>query len=137
MGISLNGFNSGMADTYSTLLGGMGGGDDAGGMSSLLGDYAAIKNGSYGKMLKTYYAKLEKQEAEESGKTDSKKAGKVKDSASASAAKSLYGSASALGSLNYDDRSERAKMPQCRSRRSPCTTPTTRTISFSPRSALP
>ena len=54
-----------MADTYSTLLGGMGGGDDAGGMSSLLGDYAAIKNGSYGKMLKTYYAKLEKQEAEE------------------------------------------------------------------------
>lgn len=106
MGISLNGFNSGMADTYSTLLGGMGGGDDAGGMSSLLGDYAAIKNGSYGKMLKTYYAKLEKQEAEESGKTDSKKAGKVKDSASASAAKSLYGSASALGSLNYDDRSE-------------------------------
>ena len=106
MGISLNGLNSGMADTYSTLLGGMSGGDNAGGVSSLLGDYAAIKNGSYGKMLKSYYAKMEKQEAEESGKTDSNKAGKVKDSASASAAQSLYKSASALTSLNYDDRSE-------------------------------
>lgn len=106
MGISLNGLNSGMADTYSTLLGGMSGGDDAGGMSSLLGDYAAIKNGSYGKMMKSYYAKLEKQKAEESGETDQKTTGKIKDSASASAAASLYKSASALGSLNYDDRSE-------------------------------
>lgn len=106
MGISLNGLNSGIADTYSTLLGGMSGSDVAGGVSSLLGDYAAIKNGSYGKMMKSYYAKLEKQEAAESGETDQKKAGKVKDSASASAAASLYKSASALGSLNYDDRSE-------------------------------
>lgn len=95
-----------MADTYSTLLGGMGGSDNAGGVSSLLGDYAAIKNGSYGKMMKSYYAKLEKQEAEESGEVDKKKAGKVKDSASASAAASLYKSASTLTSLNYDDRSE-------------------------------
>lgn len=106
MGINLNGLNSGMADTYSTLLGGMSGGDNAGGVSSLLGDYAAIKNGSYGKMMKSYYAKLEKQEAEESGEVDKKKAGKIKDSASASSAASLYKSASALGSLNYDDRSE-------------------------------
>ena len=95
-----------MADTYSTLLGSMSGGDDTGGVSSLLGDYAAIKNGSYGKMMKSYYAKLEKQNAEESGETDRKTAGKIKDSASASAAASLYKSASALGSLNYDDRSE-------------------------------
>ena len=43
MGINLNGLNSGMADTYSALLGGMGGGDDAGGMGSLLSDYAGIK----------------------------------------------------------------------------------------------
>ena len=106
MGISLNGLNSGMADTYSTLLGGLSGSDDAGGVSSLLSDYAAIKNGSYGKMLKSYYAKLEKQQAEESGETDSNKAGKIKDSASASSAAALYKSASALSSLNYDDRSE-------------------------------
>lgn len=107
MGINLNNLNSGMADTYSTLLGGMGGGNDAGGMGSLLSDYASIKNGSYGKMMKSYYAKLEKQEAEESGKTNQKTAGKIKDSASASAAQSLYKSASALTSLNYDDRSEK------------------------------
>lgn len=106
MGINLTGLNSGMADTYSTLLGGMSGGDDAGGMGSLLGDYAAIKNGSYGKMLKKYYSKLEKQEAEESGKTDQKTAGKVKDASSASAAKALYKSASTLENLNFDDRSE-------------------------------
>ncbi|MDE7232666.1 MAG: hypothetical protein K2N37_06295 [Lachnospiraceae bacterium] len=106
MGISLNGLNSGMADTYSTLLGGMSGSDDAGGVSSLLGDYAAIKNGSYGKMMKSYYAKLEKQEAEESGETSKSKSGKIKDSASASAAASLYKSASALSSMNFDDRSE-------------------------------
>lgn len=105
MGINLSGLNSGMADTYSTLLGGASGSDAAGGMSSLLGDYASIKNGSYGKMMKSYYAKLEKQEAEESGETG-QKAGKIKDSASASAAASLYKSASALSSLNYDDRSE-------------------------------
>lgn len=106
MGINLTGLNSGMADTYSTLLGGMSGGDDAGGMGSLLGDYAAIKNGSYGKMLKKYYSKLEKQEAEESGQTDSKKAARERDASSASAAKSLYKSASTLEGLNYDDRSE-------------------------------
>lgn len=106
MGINLNGLNSGMADTYSTLLGGMNGSDNAGGVSSLLGDYAAIKNGSYGKMMKSYYAKLEKQEAEESGETNKSKSGKIKDSASASAAASLYKSASALSSLNYDDRGE-------------------------------
>lgn len=107
MGINLTGLNSGMADTYSTLLGGMSGGDDAGGMGSILGDYAAIKNGSYGKMLKKYYSKLEQQEAEESGKSNQKNAGKVKDSASASAAKSLYNSASTLENLNFDDRSEK------------------------------
>lgn len=106
MGINLTGLNSGLADTYSTLLGGMSGSDSSGGVSSLLGDYAAIKNGSYGKMMKSYYAKLEKQEAEESGETDKSKSGKVKDSSSASAAASLYKSASALTSLNYDDRSE-------------------------------
>lgn len=106
MGINLNGLNSGMADTYSTLLGGMSGSGDAGGVSSLLGDYAAIKNGSYGKMMKSYYAKLKKQEAEESGESEKTKSGKVKDTASASAAASLYKSASTLTSLNYDDRSE-------------------------------
>lgn len=107
MGINFNGLNSGMADTYSTLLGGGSSGDGTGGMSSLLGDYASIKNGSYGKMMKTYYAKLEKQEAEESGKANGQDAAKTKDASSASAAASLYKSANTLSSLNFDDRSEK------------------------------
>lgn len=107
MGISLNGLSSGLADTYSTLLSGAGssssGGFDG---SSLLTDYAAIKNGSYGKMMKSYYAKMKAEEGEESEKSSSSKAKKVKDASSASAASALHKSASALGNLNYDDRSE-------------------------------
>lgn len=107
MGISLNGLSSGLADTYSSLLSGVGS-DSSGGFdgSSLLTDYAAIKNGSYGKMMKSYYAKLKTQEGEEDEKTSASKTKKVKDSSSASAASALYKSASKLGTLNYDDHSE-------------------------------
>lgn len=107
MGISLNGLSSGLADTYSSLLSGVGS-DSSSGFdgSSLLTDYAAIKNGSYGKMMKSYYAKLKTQEGEEDEKTSASKTKKVKDSSSASAASALYKSASKLGNLNYDDHSE-------------------------------
>ena len=64
MGISLNGLNSGLADTYSTLLSGGSSTSDSG-MSSLLTDYASIKNGSYGKMMKAYYAKATADEDDE------------------------------------------------------------------------
>lgn len=107
MGISLNGLSSGLADTYSTLLSGAGSGSSDGfDGSTLLTDYAAIKNGSYGKMMKSYYAKLKTQESEEEDKSSTSKSKKVKDASSASAANSLHKSASRLGSLNYDDRSE-------------------------------
>lgn len=107
MGISLNGLNSGLADTYSSLLSGAGSGSSGGfDGSSLLTDYAAIKNGSYGKMMKSYYAKLKTEEGEEDEKTSASKTKKVKDSSSASAASALYKSASKLGTLNYDDHSE-------------------------------
>lgn len=107
MGISLNGLSSGLADTYSSLLSGAGSGSSGGfDGSSLLTDYAAIKNGSYGKMMKSYYSKLKAEESEEDEKTSSSKTKKVKDSSSASAASALYRSASKLGTLNYDDRSE-------------------------------
>ena len=99
MGISLNGFNSGMTDTYSALLGGgsSGSGD---GMSSLLADYASIKNGSYGKMMKSYYAKVKKEEETDgSSKTDSKN--KAADAASASAARKFYETATGMNSLDY------------------------------------
>lgn len=107
MGISLNGLNSGLADTYSSLLSGAGSGSSGGfDGSSLLTDYAAIKNGSYGKMMKSYYAKLKTEEDEEDEKTSASKTKKVKDSSSASAASALYKSASKLGTLDYDDHSE-------------------------------
>lgn len=107
MGINLNGLSSGLADTYSTLLSGAGSGSSDGfDGSTLLTDYAAIKNGSYGKMMKSYYAKLKTQESEEEDKSSTSKSKKVKDASSASAASSLHKSASRLGSLNYDDRSE-------------------------------
>lgn len=107
MGISLNGLNSGLADTYSSLLGGAGSGSSGGfDGSSLLADYAAIKNGSYGKMMKSYYSKMKTEENDEEKKTSTSKTQKVKDASSASAASSLYRSASKLGTLDYDDRSE-------------------------------
>lgn len=107
MGISLNGLNSGLADTYSSLLSGAGSGSSGGfDGSSLLTDYAAIKNGSYGKMMKSYYSKMKAEESEEEEKTSSSKSKKIKDASSASAASSLYRSASKLGTLNYDDHSE-------------------------------
>ena len=107
MGISLNGLSSGLADTYSSLLSGAGSGSSGGfDGSSRLTDYAAIKNGSYGKMMKSYYAKAKLEEGAEDEKTSASKSKKVKDTSSASAANALHKSASKLGTLNYDDHSE-------------------------------
>ena len=98
MGIGLNGLNSGMTDIYSSLLGGAG--SDASGASTLLTDYASIKNGSYGKMMKAYYAKTAEEESASSG-SSSKTADT--DAASASAARKFYESATAMNSLNYSE----------------------------------
>lgn len=95
MGIGLNGFNSGMSDIYSSLLGGGTGADAS---STLLTDYASIKNGSYGKMMKAYYAKTAEEDSVSSGK-DSKK--KETDGASASAARKFYETASGLSGLDF------------------------------------
>lgn len=97
MGIGLNGLNSGLTDTYSSLLGG-GTGSGSSDMSSLLSDYASIKNGSYGKMMKSYYAKVDEED-----ETSSKKNSKTKetDGASASAARKFYETASGMNRLEY------------------------------------
>lgn len=106
MGISLNGLNSGLADTYSSLLGG---GSSSSGMdaSSLLADYASIKNGSYGKMMKAYYAKAVASEEEDSDSTTSSKksssGNKEKDALTASAANSAYKSAEKLSSTEFSE----------------------------------
>lgn len=98
MGISLGGLNSGLADTYSSLLGSSGTGD-AMNASTLLSDYASIKNGSYGKMLKSYYSKAAEEEEGATSKDGSKT--KEKDPASASAARKFYQTASAMNGLDY------------------------------------
>lgn len=102
MSISLSGLTSGMGDVYSGLLGS--GTSSTGGFdllgSSLLSDYASIKNGSYGKMLNAYYAKLSAAEDEDSS---SKKSTQAVDSAASSSANAAYKSASALNSLDYSE----------------------------------
>lgn len=99
MGMGLNGLNSGAADIYSTLLGGSstGGSSD---MSSLLSDYASIKNGSYGKMMKSYYSKITEDDST-SSKSSSKK--KETDYSSSSAARKFYETASSLNKVEFSE----------------------------------
>lgn len=103
MSISLSGLTAGKGDIYSGLLSSGSssiGGMDLLGTSSLLSDYASIKNGSYGKMLNAYYAKLSASEDEDSS---SKKSTQAADSAASSSANAAYKSASALNSLDYSE----------------------------------
>ena len=47
-------------------------------LGSLLGDYASIKNGSYRKLLKNYYAKQSKADSTDSSKDSASSKKKVK-----------------------------------------------------------
>lgn len=104
MAINLNGISSGLADTYSTLLSGASAGstnakDEIG---TLLTDYASIKNGSYGKMMKAYYTKV----ADEEGlptSTGRKSKTVEKDEAAASAANTAYKSAEKLSKMEISE----------------------------------
>lgn len=106
MGISLSGFTSGLGDVYSSLLSSAS--SSKSGMNTLLGgstllsDYASIKNGSYGRMMKSYYAK-QKASVDESEESSSSSSKVGKDSASSSSASKLYKSASALNNLDYSE----------------------------------
>ena len=102
MGISLNGLNSGLADTYSTLLNGGSSTSDSG-MSSLLTDYPSIKNGSYGKMMKAYYAKATADENDEASTKKTSSGTVEKDSLTASSASSAYKSAEKLSSMEFSE----------------------------------
>lgn len=99
MGTSISGLDSGASNIYSSLLGGGTAGGT--GASTLLSDYASIKNGSYGKMMKSYYAKQKAIEEEDDEAAAKKKSKTTKDAASASAAKKFYDTASGMSSLNY------------------------------------
>jgi len=80
-------------------LGGGSGSGEVGG-ASLLSDYASIKNGSYGKMMKSYYAKVKDAEEEEDSSKGKSKT-KEKDAASASAARKFYETATGMNALDY------------------------------------
>ncbi len=100
MAINLTGLTSGTADIYSNLLSAStpaASGLDALASTSLLSDYASIKNGSYGKMMKAYY---QKQEAEtETSESKAKK--EKKDSTTAANANAAYKKAEKLGTEEY------------------------------------
>lgn len=98
MGIGLNGLNSGLTDTYSSLLGSSSSAGEVGG-STLLSDYASIKNGSYAKMMKSYYAKVKEDDETSSSSSSSKE--KETDAASASAARKFYETATGMSGLDY------------------------------------
>lgn len=102
MGTGISGFDSGASNVYSSLLGGSSssGGFDS---SSLLSDYASIKNGSYGKMMKAYYAKQKAAEKAEDPDSVAKNSKTTKDAASASAARKFYETASKMSGLDYSE----------------------------------
>lgn len=96
MGISLTGLNSGLSDVYSSLLSsGTGSGSSDLASSTLLSDYASIKNGSYAKLMKSYYAKT----TEDEESASSSKSGSQKDEVSASSASTVYKSAEKLSNM--------------------------------------
>lgn len=106
MGIGLTGLNSGLGDVYSNLLSSgsvsAGGGMSAIGDTTLLSDYASIKNGSYGKMMKAYYAKQKAADDEDESSVSAKnKSKETKDASSASAARKFYETASGMRNLDY------------------------------------
>ena len=102
MAISLSGLTSGLGDVYSSLFSGASSSSSSlFGASTLLSDYVSIKNGSYGRMMKAYYAKLTESDKDDDTSTSTTKAGK--DTATASSASSLYKSASALNNLDYSE----------------------------------
>lgn len=99
MAISLTGLTSGQGDVYSSLL--SSGTSSAGSSSTfdgttLLTDYASIKNGSYGKMLKAYYQKQE--EADETSSVSEKE---KKDTKTTTSASDCYKSAEKLNTEEY------------------------------------
>lgn len=107
MGISLNGLSSGLGDTYSSLLSSASSGNSVSGNagllnSSLLTDYAAIKNGSYGKLVKSYYAKSTEDSSSASSTASADKTTK-KDASSASAASAAYKAAEKLSSMDISE----------------------------------
>lgn len=107
MGIRFTGLSSGLADTYSALLSGGTSSSQTDSMGSLLTDYASIKNGSYGKMMKAYCAKTISEEDSDTKASEASTESK-KDTVCASAAQTAYKAAEKLStaSLSSDHMEE-------------------------------
>lgn len=86
---------------YSYLFSSMGSTSSGGGMGNLnfLSEYKSIKNGSYGKLLKAYYNKLDKESNSTSGTKDKDNSSKLTDSLFADSAKKLTAIDSAADKL--------------------------------------
>ena len=101
MAISLTGLSAGQGDVYSNLLSSnasSSSSSDVFGSTTLLTDYASIKNGSYGKMMKAYYQKQE--ESEETSSTSDKD---KKDTTTATSASDCYKSTEKLNTEEYSE----------------------------------
>lgn len=104
MAIGITGLTSGKGDVYSNLLSSAAAsstsGSDVFGSTTLLSDYASIKNGSYGKMMKAYYQKQEEtDETSSASKTEKEK----KDTVTASSASGAYKSVEKLNAEDFTE----------------------------------
>ncbi len=87
----MSSINTDYSALFSSLSASSTSSSNSGSLESLYGDYASIKNGSYGKLLKAYYAKQDKEAAAEEADENKTTYTRVKSSASslASAADAL------------------------------------------------
>ncbi len=102
MAKGISGLTNGASNVYSSLLSSLGDSNDIGN-TTLLSDYAAIKNGSYTKMMKAYYAQKSDETGATSESSSSKAKETVKDSKTATAASALYSAAEALSNAEFSE----------------------------------
>lgn len=87
-------FNRNMKPDYSSLFSGMSMSSGGGDMSSFLSDYASIKNGSYGRLMRVYY------DRGSTGSTSLNYVNKAKEKAEKPSTSSVYGAREASENLN-------------------------------------
>lgn len=95
----------------STLFGSLNGASNTFSTSSLLSDYASIKNGSYNKLLRSYYNKLNSEETESTDST-TKKATNTQLVSERDAAKELKDSADKLLKTGKDSLFNKTEIKQ-------------------------
>ncbi len=87
-------FSRNQKTDYSSLFSGLSTSSGSGGMSNLLADYASLKNGSYGKLMRVYYDK------DSTGSTSTNYVNKAKEKAEKASTSSVYGAKEASEQMN-------------------------------------